>query len=159
MMTDHVEEELISALLDGELLPTEVLRTQAHLDACASCRAQFQDLKSAKSLLSGAPRRTMPPGLIADLEARLLRPSLGSLVREWFALPRFWVPSGAIAAAALILGFWMGYRTWTAHRALSLETLLVAHSRYAEEGLVPHGGVVVADLSDQLAEEPNEGRG
>lgn len=40
-MTDDCEqyEELISAGIDGELLPDEQRRLQRHLDSCSSCRA------------------------------------------------------------------------------------------------------------------------
>jgi anti-sigma factor RsiW len=158
-MVDHLAGELISAYVDGELSGAEKTRAEAHWETCASCRAEFEAFRKTKSWLSQAPRRSLPPGLIAGMEVRLLRPSWAGRFKSWFALPQVWIPSGAFAAAALVLGFWMGYQARVNQQALSLEALLAAHSRYVAEALVPHGGLAAANFSAQLAADNNEDQG
>jgi anti-sigma factor RsiW len=158
-MNNHIDGELISASLDNALSPAERGRVEAHLNACADCRREREGLQKTRKFLASAPRRAMPPELIAALEERLLAPSRWDRLKSWFALPQMWVPAGALAALALLVGLWAGYQARAARTALSLEALLVAHSRYAAEGLVPHGGLASANFSAQLADDSGEEQG
>lgn len=53
----------LSALLDGALAPRERAAVSAHLSGCASCRTELESLRVTRTLLRGAPVRTLPPGL------------------------------------------------------------------------------------------------
>ena len=154
-MNEHEEAGWLSALIDGELTGEERMRLEAHLSRCAPCRAELEALKNVKARLAAAPRRAMPPELLADLEASLDRASrpriwLGALSRE--RAPR-WVPAAAFMAV-LAVGIWFGYFR---HREaeLPIEVLAAAHSRYSAEGLIP-GDVVASNFSKELASYQNE---
>jgi anti-sigma factor RsiW len=149
-MKAHGEDELISAYLDGELGEEETQALREHISACPSCRAEHAGLRATKSLLARAPRRAMPPELMAQLEARLTRPSWKRMLDRIMPPLPVLVPAGAFAAAALVAAVWFGAHRGTADRSIPLEPLLAAHSRYTAEALVPPTELVAANYSAQL---------
>ncbi|TVP59101.1 MAG: hypothetical protein EA351_02135 [Gemmatimonadales bacterium] len=65
-MTDHVEAGEIQAWLDNELRGVEAARVQEHLETCARCRAEAEEVQKSGAEISGAlrlldtpPRRTL----------------------------------------------------------------------------------------------------
>ena len=144
-MSTHIDGIEISALLDDALAAPERARADAHLAACAACRHEFESLRHMKLVLSSAPRKNMPAELALALERRLVA---GSPRWRTVLKPAFWVPFGAVAAAALTVGVWMNQAR--AADELPLEPLLAAHARYSAEALVPEGNLVASNYSDQL---------
>jgi anti-sigma factor RsiW len=144
-MSTHIDGTEISAFLDGALAGPDLARADAHLASCAACRRELDALRHMKLVLSSAPRRTMPAELALSLERRLVSGS-----SPWKTLTKrgFWVPVGAVAAAALTVGLWM-HQARTADE-LPLEPLLAAHARYSAEALVPEDNLVASNYSDQL---------
>jgi hypothetical protein len=59
--------DLLSAHLDGELPPEVEARVDAHLEACADCRAEFDDLDAARSTLRSLPTVPAPAGLVTGI--------------------------------------------------------------------------------------------
>ena len=153
-MNDHPDESELSAFVDAEVPLEEGARLEAHLSLCPSCRTQEASLREVKGALAGLPRRRLPEGLGAALEA-LGREAGERLLDEEPLRPRMgsWAPAGALVAASLLLAVWTGNR-WgpTSEGDLPLEPLLAAHSRYAAESLVP-GDLVAADFSAELVED------
>ena len=148
----HEERKLLSAFMDGELSGEEYRSVQTHLDACAACRAELESLSSVKRVLSEAPRFSAPSGLVQTLERRYRpldeRSWLGRL-KDRLAAPRVWVPVGALALAALAVGLWFGPK----EEEIPLEPLLAAHSRYKAESWAPHGDLLAANFSAEVAQE------
>ncbi len=62
--------DLLSALLDGELTPTEEQGLRAHLDGCPECRRELQYVSEARTLVRDLPAVDPPFGLYE----RMLRP-------------------------------------------------------------------------------------
>lgn len=155
-MRDHEEEFLLSAYLDGELAGSERSRLQSHLVSCRPCRLELESLRDTKSLVASAPRRAMPPELIAGIEGRLSRRPWLERLGEWVRLPRVWIPAGA--AAALLAGLWWGMAGENPEREVPLEPLLAAHSRYSAEALVPEDNLVASNYSVQLTAYYGEGQ-
>ncbi len=145
-MSAHIDGADISAFLDGELDAPRRERADAHMAACAVCRGELESLRHMKAVLSSAPRKNMPAELALALERRLVA---GSSRWKTLLKPAFWVPVGAVAAAAVTVVFWMN-RTRAADE-LPLEPLLAAHARYSAEALVPEAHLVASAYSDQLA--------
>ena len=82
--------EKVDALVDGELEPEVARRLEAHLDSCATCRAERDSRRSLKRTLSSlgfppAPRRVT----MADLAP----------ARRW----RWTAAAAAVIVAALVL--------------------------------------------------------
>jgi anti-sigma factor RsiW len=144
-MSTHIDGIEISAFLDGALAAPDRARADAHLAACSSCRRELESLRHMKLVLSSAPRKNMPADLALSLEARLVKgvPAWKSLLK-----PAFWVPVGAVAAAALTVGLWMNQAR--AADELPLEPLLAAHTRYSAGALVPQENLVASNYSDQM---------
>lgn len=145
-MNAHEEEVLLSAYLDGELTPQERDRVNEHLLTCQNCRLGLESLRGAKRLLTGAPRRVMPPDLIDALETRFLRPSWPRRLGTWLGRPQLWAPAGAMAAV-LTIGLWFGAGNNGPELSVPIEALLAAHARYEAESLVPQGNLVASDYS------------
>jgi anti-sigma factor RsiW len=145
-MKDHIEGAELSAFLDGEMPIKDRARVDGHLAACSACRTELDSLRHLKLVLSSAPRRTMPADLALSLERRFV-----GAQTPWAALikPAFWIPAGAVAAAALTVGLWL--RVAPSADELPLEPLLAAHSRYSAEGIVAEDNLVASNYSDQLA--------
>lgn len=111
--------ELLSALLDGELEPPEVVELSQHLDGCGRCREELEGLAEARSAVRSLPLLEVPPevGLpVADVIPIRRRPAV------W---------AGA-AAAALTLGIIGASLTVTPEPAVfdptELQTVFVARS-------------------------------
>ncbi|MCX5796477.1 MAG: anti-sigma factor [Elusimicrobia bacterium] len=149
-MKIHGEGELISAYLDGELCGEEAEAVQSHIASCPSCREEHASLRAAKSLLARAPRRAMPPELVAQIEGRLARPLWRQVLDRLLPPMPVLVPAGACAAAALLAVVWFGARRAAPDQSIPLEPLLAAHSRYTAEALVPPTELVAANYSAQL---------
>lgn len=56
MMNNHLDPDLLSAYLDGEVTPAERARVEAHLSTCGGCRQELESLRWTVGLL-----RRMPP--------------------------------------------------------------------------------------------------
>lgn len=144
-MSTHIDGTGISAFLDGALSAPERARADAHLSACSACRHELQSLRHMKLVLSSAPRKNMPAELALALQARLVK---GAPLWKSLFKPAFWIPVGAVAAAALTVGLWINRAS--AADELPLEPLLAAHTRYSAEALVPQENLVASSYSDQM---------
>jgi len=71
MTEDHFDLEL-QDLLDGRLDPAERARVQTHVDGCARCQAELEDLRRGRELARrGFASADLPPGLLDDLLKRI----------------------------------------------------------------------------------------
>jgi anti-sigma factor RsiW len=92
MNDDHLDDDDISAALDGERQP--------HLDACASCRDRFDQLRAAAAAIA-SPLRPVDPAVRDAAIHRALSTRVVPLHRR----PATWVVSAAAALiAALAIG-------------------------------------------------------
>ena len=107
-METHGDGELISAYLDGELSDEEAQALRKHISSCPSCREEHASLRATKSLLACAPRRAMPPELVAEIECRLARPLWKQVLDHLLPPMPVLVPAGAFAASALVAVVWFG---------------------------------------------------
>jgi len=89
----------LQPLVDGVLPPTEAAEIQAHLRACAACRAEFEALRSLDYALSGEPVVEPPRGMAAAIVGRAqARFSAGAPV----LVPR-WLEALTVGGLALAL--------------------------------------------------------
>jgi anti-sigma factor (TIGR02949 family) len=104
-------QPLLAAYLDGELERAPARDLEAHLDACAGCRAELAQLDDVRrALRSAAPRYAAPPELRARIAAdardgadALPRPAAGPATP-----PRATSASWWRFAAALVIAFAAG---------------------------------------------------
>lgn len=83
--------ELLSAMLDGELSESEVSWVADHLEGCGECRAELDDLASARSAVRSLPVLDLPDGIL---------PASSTVVRMWPR--RVAVAMVSVAAAAVV---------------------------------------------------------
>jgi hypothetical protein len=93
MTSEHLDDDALSASLDGEATPGEL----AHLDGCDTCRARVDELRTAANLV-GSP---VPP---VDVDAReaAIAAALVAQPTPIHASPRYRPPAWLLAAAAVI---------------------------------------------------------
>jgi anti-sigma factor RsiW len=89
--------ELLSALLDGELIESDRRHVEGHLAQCAGCRAELEGLNEARAAVRSLPVMDLPAGLMPadDREAEVI-----PLTRR----PPVWVAAAAAAILALFIG-------------------------------------------------------
>lgn len=83
--------ELLSAMLDGELAETEVSWVANHLQGCGECRAELDDLASARAAVRSLPVLDLPDGIL---------PASRNVVQLWPR--RAAVAMASVAAAAAV---------------------------------------------------------
>jgi anti-sigma factor RsiW len=100
----HRLELQLSAYLDGELPPDEMMAVRQHLAQCPSCEAELEALRDTKRLLG----RLGPPEPPRDLEDGILarasgEPSWPRRAWPWLTLPRPAMVAAAVALAVLLV--------------------------------------------------------
>ena len=135
-MNKHPNTESFSSYLDGELSPREVGDLEAHLEACGSCHAIFQELaqvqRQARALPDQLPEKDLWPGIAEAIRfagegdpqiIALHPPSAAPPVprnRTGFRLSYF-----QAAAAGLVLALFSGAMGAFLSRGPSIEPLAV----------------------------------
>ena len=100
-MSRHVEREILSALIDGELSSDERRMVHEHLQTCAACRETVEEFTQIHGMVGELPRLVAPAAFVTDVvEHPLRRPMAQQVVTAAFSGRRRWVALG-IAATAL----------------------------------------------------------
>jgi len=123
----HRHQETLALLAAGLCPPADKLRVEEHLQTCAACRAQYQELTAVTARIFRLKTETplVEPGatLRARWTAQILegepspervRPVAGEGL---FSLPRPWLAWGLATAACVLLAFGLGY--WHGRSALA----------------------------------------
>ena len=145
-------EKNISALADGELKGIKKAAAEAHIAACADCRAKYSFLESIAAAAS-LPPAGLPP---ADLEAKIMakigtagRTALGKIEPR---SPVFGIRLAAAAAVLLLLlaaGIMLSYP----RPGASLPEATISRQTgagTAEGGLIPgNSGIAFATFANQ----------
>ncbi len=106
-MSGHVTDRL-SAYLDGALGAHDLGGVQAHLETCATCVREYEELQALRGLLRGLPEPSLPAGFAERMHWGLQREAGRRVPRSVAdilpipALPPVPVRL-ALAAAALLL--------------------------------------------------------
>jgi len=96
----HRAEQMLSAYLDGELLPREAVEVQAHLLECSACRKAYERLRETKDLLGQLPVAEPPAEFWTAIRTPRALPMRERL--RWRPPVWRWTTWG-IAAALLVL--------------------------------------------------------
>ncbi|MGW1989988.1 anti-sigma factor family protein [Embleya sp. NPDC001921] len=97
-MSEHIDVEVLSDLVEGLLTPERAAALDAHLAECAECRDTRDALAEVRELLGGQPPEPMPADVVARIDQALAlaalppprpaeAPSVGIPTAELFALP------------------------------------------------------------------------
>jgi anti-sigma factor RsiW len=132
-MSRHVEREILSALIDGELTADERRMVHEHLQECAACRETVEEFTQIHGLVGELPRLVAPESFVTEVVERpRRRPAPTRIASAALSGRRRWV---ALGAAATVLG-------------ISLAGLFVSPpadeapvSAFIERHVSTHGGV------------------
>ncbi len=113
----HVEEGDLLRLIDGELPESDALAARAHIEACWSCRAQFQEIEMVigeyvRYQKTTDPWLPPPPKAWPELRFRAASADPEPAPPALFLLPprRWFDLRWALAAAALLVAAFIMYR-------------------------------------------------
>lgn len=96
----HVEREVLSALIDGELSPVDRRWIHDHLQECELCMQVAEEFSSLRGIVTDLPRLVAPEGLVAEvMEEPGRRPR--AMARRLLRGPRKYV---AAAVVAVVVG-------------------------------------------------------
>ncbi|MGH7927826.1 MAG: anti-sigma factor family protein, partial [Candidatus Binatia bacterium] len=112
-------QELITALVDGELTAGERLALEPHLQICEACRHAYAAERHLKQQIKLATRDVTAPAMLRDaIERRIagrrsvFRAVAGESIRDWLGVsgwrPVFAMTVLLVAVAALIYAPWPG---------------------------------------------------
>lgn len=103
-------QELLSAYLDGEVEPSQQAQIKAHLEDCATCRCQWEDLVASVTLLRGLPEVSPPESFREQLLHKLEGQRLYAPRRRFrLGWPKF------IAAATILVVVFSLTSVWAGH--------------------------------------------
>lgn len=150
-MSGHIEGETYTAYIDGQLSGDRHEAVKAHLDGCPSCGAEMSQFQETKIRFSRLPKPAAPARLLARLQ-HLQEPRLSwtDRVRSWVVPRTLWVPAGVFAGLALVSTVFFVNRPRN-NDFVDLDSLLVAHSKYEGESLVPNADISQSNYSARLA--------
>lgn len=131
--------DLLSAYLDGELSPGELLRVEQHLRRCHACADEVDSLRQTVALVASLEEVELPVGFHAQLHDRLvaLGPPAAAVRRVGSATSRQrQVRRWAVPAAAAAAVFAMGLTAYSTLSGPGTPAGLVATSQFDPKSLV-----------------------
>lgn len=145
---------MLSAYLDGATTGKEMFSLNQHLESCGACAREYQQLRTAQTLLSKVGRAKAPEDLSLKLRlaisheaARLRQPRWGSLgLRIENTLRVFMVPATAgIVATIVIFGVLMGFITPVRANTSDVPLMLSTNPELQETGFGVSFGAIDED--------------
>ncbi|MGE5674421.1 MAG: zf-HC2 domain-containing protein [Mycobacterium leprae] len=154
---------LLSAYLDGELSPGELLRVEQHLRHCHWCADEVDSLRQSVALVSSLDEVELPIGFHAALHDRLvaLGPSVMMPVRHVATLPnrsrnntRRWAIPAAAAAAAAALAIGL-----TSYPQVAAPGLEAPTGQFATPVVTPNNTAVAVNVDQPKSSETTPATG
>lgn len=150
-MNDHITGDQFSAYIDNELPDIRKQAIQEHIAVCGACAREMESFQEVKIRYGRLPQRSAPPALLARLRAqRAPRPSwIEQLGASLF--PRTVWRAAAVCATLSVVSTIVFIGRPGRDEFVDLDSLLVAHSKYQGESLVPHPDMSQSSYSGRLA--------
>ncbi len=95
----HVEREILSALIDGELSPEERRFVYEHLQQCDACREASEEFAHIHGLVGDLPKLIAPESFVSAALRPPADSRAGSVARWALGGRRRWYLAGIAAAA------------------------------------------------------------
>jgi len=101
-MSAHLQDELLTAALDGTLSAADREAVDAHLEVCSQCRGDLELARGARTALRSLPDEMRPPVDVAAAVGAEIAGG-GASADAPTAPPRWYRAAGLVAAAAAIV--------------------------------------------------------
>ena len=101
-MRRHVEREILSALIDGELDVEERRYVHEHLQECAACREASEEFGHIHGVVGELPRLVAPAAFVSRVMEPRRSPSVRSIGAALMSGRRRWAIVGSAVAAIAI---------------------------------------------------------
>lgn len=98
----HVEREILSALIDGELTPDERRFVHDHLKQCEPCREVYQEFAHIHGMVGGLPQLVAPESFVSAALSPPSRSVVASAVSWTSRHPQRWIIAGVAAVATAV---------------------------------------------------------
>jgi|GEM_PF-4709130 len=155
MMRCKIAREELSAYIDGFLDDNELQLLETHLESCADCRQELQDLKATVERIASLPQYSVPGSFRAELRSRLEADSLpanaddkaGGGVVVW--LRQQWKKAPYRGAAAACLALFVLLGSYAVYSNLQAPDMLA----YQDTGPSLTGESVAGEPDDTAGED------
>ncbi len=101
-MSAHLQDELLTAALDGTLSAADREAVDAHLEVCSQCRGDLEFARGARTALRSLPDEILPPIDVAAAVGAEIAGG-GASADAPAGPPRWYRAAGLVAAAAAIV--------------------------------------------------------
>jgi anti-sigma factor RsiW len=98
----HVEREILSALIDGELDADERSFVHEHLQQCAACREALEEFAHIHGMVGDLPTLIAPESFVSDALQPRPRSRTGNVTSWALRGRRRWFVAGVVAAAGAV---------------------------------------------------------
>jgi len=109
----HIDGELLSAYLDGQVKPDEVRRVEAHLGTCPACQSKLASLRQTVTMLHALPRVPVPRAFtLSEAQVGLRRPAPAGTPTWFGGMARGLVAVSAVALVAVMAAALLRQPSW-----------------------------------------------
>ncbi len=98
-MSRHVEREILSAMIDGELEADQRREVHEHLQTCAACREAVEEFTQIHGLMGGLPRLVAPESFVSTVLERPTRSVASRIAGVALSGRRRWITIGVAVTA------------------------------------------------------------
>ena len=133
--------ESLTALMDGELNPTEGHAIEAHLGECPNCREEYESLAYSSRLIGATPEIGLNPELWRRIESKI------GPARVFFDFRQFLGPpwTAALAAGVVVSVLSMGLYWSLPSENPRMEGMLNQYVRERDQVELIHRGIIEAE--------------
>ncbi|MGE5557954.1 MAG: anti-sigma factor family protein [Bacillota bacterium] len=121
-------QNLLSAYLDGELLPEEKQRIRKHLFFCETCRKELETLQQTKSILSRLDVQESPIDFVSAIQDHINQ----GITAPWLFLKMRWF---AVVSLTFLLWLAPSFQTLSFRENYATEEQIIV--RMSEAGQLP----------------------
>jgi FecR protein/Putative zinc-finger len=100
IFTGHLSHEL-AAFADGQLAPGSAIRVERHIEQCALCQAEYEQVQRGMAMVAQLTSVTAPEHIWASIEAKLEAGSREKPSRTWR-----WAFAATVVLAVAGIGYW-----------------------------------------------------
>ena len=109
----HIDGELLSAYLDGQVKPDELRRVETHLGTCPACQSELASLRQTVTMLHALPRVPVPRAFtLSEAQVGLRRPAPAGGPTWFGGMARGLAAVSAVALVAVMAAVLLRQPSW-----------------------------------------------